>query len=136
MVRVLAGRFATVATELDSPEPVDFLACKVLPDPSIRGIITNPPYDFAQEFCEHALKLTRPFRGFTAMLLRHNFDSARTRAHLFAQCPAWALKVTLTQRIVWFTEPNGKPKASPSENHSWYVWDWRHQGPPAIAYAP
>lgn len=161
---MLNGRFAVYASDLDSPEPVDFLECRVLPDPSVRGIITNPPYDDAEQFCRHALELTRPFMGWVAMLLRVNFDSAKTRADLFARCPAWAKKIVLTERIVWFEGPvpckrcgatgiiagskckscrgKGEAEHQPSENHAWYVWDWRHQlghanGAPAIiAYAP
>jgi hypothetical protein len=44
--------------------------------------------------------------------------------------------LVLMKRIVWFAEENGKPKASPSFNHAWYVWDWRHEGAPSIAYGP
>jgi len=41
----------------------------------------------------------------------------------------------LTRRIVWFVEADGKPKASPSFNHAWFLWDWQHAGPPVIAYS-
>jgi hypothetical protein len=64
------------------------------------------------------------------MLLRVDYDSAITRRHLFADCQAFATKLVLTRRIVWF-----EPKiASPSENHAWFVWSWRHEGAPTIAY--
>jgi hypothetical protein len=76
-----------------------------------------------------------PVNGFVAMLLRTDFDHAKSRSHLFRDCPAFSRKVVLLNRIVWFTEANGKPKASPSENHAWFCWDWRHDGPPTIAYA-
>jgi hypothetical protein len=26
--------------------------------------------------------------------------------------------------------------AAPGFNHAWYVWDWLHDGPPLLAYAP
>ena len=45
-------------------------------------------------------------------------------------------RFVLTRRIVWFVEENGKPKAAPSFNHAWYVWDWKHDGAQTIAYGP
>jgi hypothetical protein len=66
------------------------------------------------------------------MLLRTDFDHAASRRHLFSECPAFATKVVLTKRIVWFDGP----KAAPSFNHAWYIWDWKHRGSPTLAYAP
>jgi hypothetical protein len=100
------------------------------------AIITNPPYDRAQGFCEQALRFMEQRRGVVAMLLRTDFDHAKSRSHLFRDCPAFAKKLVLTKRIAWFVEANGKPKASPSFNHAWYIWDWTHEGPPTIAYGP
>ena len=101
-----------------------------------RSIITNPPYDLATEFCEHALRLMEPVNGLVAMLLRTDFDHAKSRAHLFRDCPAFSKKLVLMKRICWFVEADGKPKASPSFNHAWYIWDWKHSGPPTIGYGP
>jgi hypothetical protein len=98
------------------------------------GIVTNPPYDLATEFCEHALRLMEPVNGMVAMLLRTDFYHAKSRSHLFRDCPAFAKKLVLMKRIAWFVEDDGKPKASPSFNHAWYIWDWKHSGPPTIAY--
>lgn len=135
MVRVLQGQFMVLASDVETG--TDFLKIEQLPNPAIRGICTNPPFSHAAEFCRHALKLTKPVNGFVAMLLRVDFDSAKTRADLFAECPAWSKKIVLTKRIVWFVDPEtGKPKASPSENHSWFLWSWDHVGPPTIGYAP
>lgn len=134
MVRVLRNQFLVLATDVQGG--TDFLKVEALPNPGIRGIVTNPPYDLAEEFCAHALKLTAPVKGFVAMLLRVDFDSAKTRAHLFRDCPAFAKKIVLTKRIAWFVEADGKPKASPSYNHCWMLWNHDHVGPPTIAYAP
>jgi hypothetical protein len=51
------------------------------------SIITNPPYELATEFCDHALKLMETVRGLVAMLLRCDFDHAQSRTHLFRDCP-------------------------------------------------
>jgi hypothetical protein len=100
------------------------------------SIITNPPYDLATEFCEHALRLMEPVNGLVAMLLRTDFDHAKSRTHLFRDCPAFSKKLVLMKRIAWFVEADGKPKASPSFNHAWYIWNWKHSGPPTIGYGP
>ena len=42
----------------------------------IDAIISNPPYELATEFVEHALKLMEPVDGLVAMLLRTDFDHA------------------------------------------------------------
>jgi hypothetical protein len=95
----------------------------------VQAVITNPPFKLAREFIEHALAVTKRKRGFVAMLLATDFDHAKTRRALF-DCPQFSKKLILTKRIVWF-EPM---IASPSSNHAWFIWDWRHKGPPTIAY--
>jgi hypothetical protein len=134
MAEVLRGQFAVLATDIDRGE--DFLKRDRIPNSSIRGIVTNPPYELAEEFCRHALALTKSVGGFVAMLLRCDFDHAKTRSDLFRDCAAFAKKIVLTKRIVWFVEYDGRPKASPSFNHAWFLWSHEHQGPPTIAYGP
>jgi hypothetical protein len=82
-------------------------------------IATNPPYSRAREFIEHAIEVMQPSMGKVAMLLRTDYAHAQGRRHLFGQCPIFAKKLVLTRRIVWFEAP----KAAPSFNHAWYVWD-------------
>lgn len=102
------------------------------------AIITNPPYKLAEQFVRKALELTKPKRGIVAMLLGVKFDSAVTRMDLFKECPAWGMKIVLLDRIWWF-----EPKADlatgkvngPSEDHAWYVWDWRGTYGRTIRYA-
>lgn len=103
---------------------------------AVDCIATNPPFGprgkLAVQFIEQALELTRQSRGRVAMLLKVDFDSGKTRRHLFGDCQAFALKLVLLDRIVWF-----EPKlARPSDNHAWFVWNWRHEGPPTIVYGP
>jgi hypothetical protein len=109
----------------------DFLAKSSAP-PGVDAIATNPPYGvggkLAVRFIEHALE----FVPLTAMLLRIDFDSGKTRVHLFRDRPDFAGKIVLLDRVVWF-EREGAP--GPSENHCWAIWDRRHRGPPTIAYA-
>jgi hypothetical protein len=110
----------------------DFLLKGSLPDPHIEGIITNPAYGpngrLACAFIAHALELAPT----VAMLLRVDFDSGKTRTPLFRDCASFARKIVLLDRIVWFERPGA---AGPSDNHSWYLWDKRHSGPPMLCYA-
>lgn len=107
----------------------DFLACA--DRQGADAIITNPPYELATEFIQHALNLTEPY-GIVAMLLRTDFDHAKTRAPIFGQHPAFAKKVVLTKRIKWFEDSKG----SPSFNHAWFIWNWGNHGAPTLAYGP
>ena len=97
------------------------------------NIVTNPPYGgrtgkLALRFIEHALKLTARSKKRVAMLLPIDFDSGKTRAHVFAP-PVFALKLVLLDRVKWFDNRAG------STNHAWYVWDWKHRGPATLMYA-
>ena len=141
MVRALERALPTgapvIGTDIE-PGPCFTRADFLLERGSVEcdAIVTNPPYELAQQFCEHALRLTEANRRIVAMLLRTDFDHAKSRTHLFRDCPAFAKKLVLMKRICWFVEADGKPKASPSFNHAWYIWDWQHDGPPTISYGP
>lgn len=114
----------------DTPLMGDFLSSQYAPD-DVGTVVTNPPYAMAEAFVQQALELMRANEGIVAMLLRVDWDSAATRAHLFGKCSLWRQKIVLTKRIVWFGGG-----ASPSFNHAWFIWDWKHNGPPTIGYAP
>lgn len=123
-----SGGHAVDGTDIDMGEEADFLNIK---GTAAAAIITNPPYELAREFIEHALYLMHR-GGLVAMLLRTDFDHAKTRAHLFAGCPSFCKKIVLTKRIKWFEESKGQP----SFNHAWFIWDSKHSGVPSLAYAP
>jgi hypothetical protein len=107
----------------------DFLARSALPHDRIDCIVTNPPYGKggrqACEFIAHAIDLV----PLVAMLLRVDFDSGKTRTPLFRDCPTFAHKVVLLDRIMWFPGDVG-----PSTNHAWFIWDKRNHGPATINY--
>lgn len=122
-----AGEFGVIGSDIINGK--DFLAeteCN-----HVDAIITNPPYAIADKFIEHALRLME-YDGLVAMLLRTDFDHAMGRNHLFAECRAFAKKVVLRRRIKWFADSKG----SPSFNHAWFIWDWKHKGAPTLAYGP
>jgi hypothetical protein len=80
----------------------NFLIRTSPPYPYIDGVCTNPPYGsqgkLACQFISHALNLV----PVVAMLLRIDFDSGKTRTHLFRDSEAFARKIVLLDRIVWF----------------------------------
>lgn len=131
MVRAL-GKTGRMIDADDISEGRDFLDCDQERMGNAQAIITNPPYILASQFIERALMLTKPRWGVVAMLLRTDIDHAKTRQNFFGLHPAFAKKVVLTKRIQWFEDSKG----SPSFNHAWFIWDWKHNGPPTLAYGP
>ena len=117
-----AGWFST-----DISAGQDFLLAGEQP---VDAIVTNPPYNFATQFIGHALRLTTSRGGKVAMLLRTDFDHAKTRRHLFSDCPAFARKIVLTKRVRWIENSTGQP----SFNHVCYIWDHKHTGKPTLEY--
>ena len=120
MGKVLANHAKVYMDDLtpDGPgiERCDFLqttGCKA------DAIITNPPYNEAQAFVEHALSLQPRC---VAMLLRSEFKHANGRRHLFGNCDHYYGEVVLTTRPRWDWWETEKPKASPRHNFSWFVW--------------
>jgi hypothetical protein len=101
----------------------------------VDGIVTNPPYTVASLFIKHAISLMHSRVGFVCLLLPSDFSYAKGRRELFADSPIFIKKIELTKRIVWFERSDGK-RAAPSENHAWYIWDWRHDGGARLAWAP
>lgn len=133
MSAVLGGWGVSVVSSDIEPHPLCYTADFMTADCHDRAgaVVTNPPYELAAGFVERALSMMAPVHGIVAMLLRTDFDHAKTRTYLFAENPAFAKKVVLTKRIRWFEDSKG----SPSFNHAWFIWDWKHTGAPTLAYS-
>lgn len=132
----MAARAIDIAPDSPRVDVGDFFDCTYVDG---FDIITNPPYGIqsrlAVRFIEHALALTERHQGKVAMLLKVGFDSAGGRRHLFADHPAFAAEYRLTKRIRWTNLPQSD--AGPTENHSWFVWDWNKAPGPAVkGYLP
>jgi hypothetical protein len=100
------------------------------------AIITNPPYNISEKFINHALGFDVKL---VAMLLRNEWDCAKTRTYLFNQdvlTKRFAMKIVLTSRPRWDDWRNKtKPDKSPRHNYGWYVWIDGWKGSPTIRYA-
>lgn len=87
-------------------------------------IITNPPYSLAQEFVEHALKITKHWAKI-AMFLKLQFLEWKRRKELFKKYPPKAVYV-FSERIMcakngdfeWMKKLGGSAVA-----YAWYVWE-------------
>jgi hypothetical protein len=126
---LLSYGFRVAATDIATGN--DFLDyVNISNDAWIQAIVTNPPFSRAEDFIVQALALMKPQQGLVAMLLRCDYDHAKTRRYLFGDCKAFAKKLVLTRRIRWIEGSTG----SPSFNHAWFIWDYQHRGPPELAY--
>jgi hypothetical protein len=132
-----------VDREAGQDEVLDFLSAqspKLERPPDL--ICTNPPFGqggrLATAFIEAGLSRIRQHRGFLALLLPCDFDSAKTRARYFGDCPDFVGKIVMRQRVVWFQRNDGI-RAAPKENSAWFLWarsPLRVRRPPIILYAP
>ena len=122
-------------------ETLDFLSAQM---PNLErppdAIITNPPFGqggrLATAFIEVGLTRIRRDGGLLALLLQSDFDSAKTRARYFGDCPDFVAKIVLRKRIVWFPRDDGVREA-PKENSAWFLWQRTLlRTPPIILYAP
>lgn len=151
MVRALQAKGAhVIGTDIvdygstDQAGLFDFTSDAPVPDQCrrIHAIVTNPPYGArnktAEVFIERGLGRL-PNGGFMALLLPADFDHAKTRAHLFGDCPHFAGKITLRKRIQWFDPPPGEKGVGGTQWHAFFVWRRDALGqamPPRIWYAP
>jgi len=105
---------------------IDFLKGKFVP---VGGaIVTNPPYQQAQEFVEKALLLS----SMVVMLMRMAFYESKRRANILdsghlARIHVFANRLPMMHRKGW-----DGPKASSAMTFAWFVWDRWQYGPTTI----
>lgn len=96
-------------------------------------IIMNPPYGERGKMAERFIRMAiGSGASLIAALLPVDFDSAKTRASLFAQCPQFDAKIVLTTRIRWANVVQSS--SSPSANHAWFIWDNARHTPSPRSY--
>lgn len=84
-----------------------------------RDIITNPPYKFAQEFCERAIKLTGHK---VAMFLKLTFLEGQKRKKFFAKYPPRTIYVYSSRRKCALNGEFEKTGSSASA-YAWFIWE-------------
>jgi hypothetical protein len=101
--------------ELDAPEGTE-------------AIVTNPPFQLAEEFVAHALDLA----PMVVMLLRLAFMESERRCHILenrglARVHVFRKRLPMMHRDGW----EGR-KANSGMAFCWMVWDCTHRGPTTI----
>lgn len=94
-------------------------------------IITNPPYRYAQEFCERALQSVRPGRK-VAMFLRLLFLEGKARRVLFEAYPPKVVYVAsgrLKCVLNGVDDMGGSAVA-----YAWFVWEKGYKGETIIKW--
>ena len=78
-----------------------------------RGIVTNPPFNLAEDFIRHALEDLQV--GYLAVLLKATFFSAACRIKLFDQH-----RPTMVYPLTWRLDFSGQGR--PVMECAWFVW--------------
>lgn len=89
-----------------------------------RDIVTNPPYNLAEQFVHKAMAMGAPKAAF---LLRLAFlESARRYESIWSKTPPARVWV-FSERITFY--PNGeRTGGSGTTAYGWFVWDRSHVG--------
>lgn len=104
---------------------VDFLSDETyLPQDYYDAIITNPPFNAAEQFIRRALQ----HAPVVAMLLKAQFWNTKNRKALF-RATRPALELNLTWRPAFLEAERGK---SPLMDCMWVVWVRGHEGLPRV----
>jgi hypothetical protein len=110
-IEVDADRWSNVAAKCKSTH-ADFLELAA-PAKLFDLVITNPPFQLAMEFVQHAMRFVRP-RGEVAMLLRLNWLASLKRAEFLRRfCP----DVYVLPRRPSFTG-----RGTDATEYGWFVW--------------
>ena len=97
------------------PSGVDFRYCQIMFD----NIVTNPPYNCAEQFINNALKI---YRNKIAFLLRLAFlEGANREKTLFSVNPPNRVWV-FSERITFY-QKGAERKGSGTTAYAWFVWD-------------
>ena len=95
-------------------------------------ILTNPPYKFAKEFVEKALK-TQADGYYTIMFLKIQFLEGQARKSIFEKYPPKYIYVNSSRQTCYI---NGKmdTKLSSASCYCWFMWEKGYEGEPVIRW--
>lgn len=118
----------------EGTEIIDFLSIKNedINKDYPRDIITNPPYKYAKEFVEQALKLSADGTK-VAMFLKLTFLEGKARRALFKKYPPKVVYV-FPYRVK--CAPNGDFSviSSSAVAYTWFIWEKGFKGDPIIKW--
>ena len=117
-----------------SPEAVDFLDYR--DEASFDGdIITNPPYKFALEFVQQALRVVKPHCK-VAMFLKLTFLEEKKRKRFFSSHPPKTVYVSSSRLLCAKNGEFGKMIAGGGSAvaYAWFVWKKGYKGDTVIKW--
>lgn len=109
---------------------VDFLSLDETDGLWDGDIITNPPYKYAKEFVEQALRLVNQGRK-VAMFLKLTFLEGKGRRELFRTAPPKTVYVSSARLQCG---KNGDFSGTSMVAYAWYVWEKGYRGPSVIRW--
>jgi len=89
-------------------------------------IVTNPPYKYAQEFVEKALRII-PDGYKVAMFLKLTFLEGKSRKHLFQTQPPVRIWVS-SSRLQCAMNGDFKGMGGSAMAYAWFVWEKGYRG--------
>ena len=95
-------------------------------------ILTNPPYNKAQEFVEKALDVIRD-GYYVVMFLKIQFLEGKERRKLFDKYPPKYVYVNSARQICYLNGDMSK-KMSSATCYCWYIWEKGWKGEPIIRW--
>jgi hypothetical protein len=97
-----------------------------------QNIVTNPPFNSAEDFVRSGLRNTR---GKLALLLRLAFLEGAGRQHsIFSKTPPTRVWV-FSERITFYPK-NAERKGSGTTAYAWFVWDMKNIGKSELRWLP
>ena len=109
-------------------EIIDFLNCNTKFD---GDILTNPPYQKAQEFVEKALELTDKK---VIMFLRLQFLESQSRKELLLNSPLRYVYV-FSKRVKCAKDGDfARAQGATAVAYAWFIWDKSYHGEPIVRW--
>lgn len=110
---------------------LDFLSHEAYEYKQSFDIITNPPYKFALEFCEQAIKLCK---NKVAMFLKLQFLEGKKRYEFFKNYPPTRIWVYSWRIQCAKNGDFASLKSSSAQAYAWYIWERGFYGVPGIGW--
>lgn len=99
--------------------------------PEVDAIVTNPPYKYALEFCQKAIRLGVPK---FAMFLKLTFLEGQKRLSFFREYPPKYVAVCVNRvQCALNGDPDMFAKSS-AACYAWFIWERGYQGKPEILW--
>ena len=109
---------------------VDFLKCSKEFD---GDIITNPPYKYAKEFVEHALKIVTNGHK-VVMFLKLQFLEGKARRKMFEKYPPKRIYVSSSRLRCAMNGDFEKYAKSNAVTYAWFIWEKGFKGDTTVKW--